>query len=320
METLIAPIALLLDRLIGYPQRLVDRIGHPVIWYGWIIDVLEIRLNSPDRTDRDRRDGGIITLVVLLFVTFLATVLVVQVTRRIPGGWILEAILAAPFLAQKQLGDFVRRVADGLGISLDAGREAVSHIVGRDTSVLDEAGVSRAAIETLAENASDGVIAPLFWLLVLGLPGVALYKAINTADSMVGHLNDRYREFGWASAKFDDLLNWIPARLTTLLFVVACFFVRDASPSAAWQAARRDAGKHRSPNAGWPEAAMAGALGFALGGSRAYDGETLDLPVMGAGRTELNGEDIRKSLGLYRAMLNVVFAVTLVAAVVLLRV
>src|SRR5690606_23743679 len=150
----------------------------------------------------------------------------------------------------------------------------VSQIVGRDPESLDESGVARAAVESLAESASDGVIAPLFWLVLGGLPGIALYKAVNTADSMVGHRNERYRDFGWASARFDDLVNWIPARLTALLFAGAAFWVKGADPERSWTTALRDAGKHASPNAGWPEAAMAGALGFALGGPRSYDGET----------------------------------------------
>ena len=291
MESFLAPLALLIERLAGYPRPLLNAIGHPVIWFGKLIDFMQIRLNGRDRTARDRRDGGIITLAALLAATLIVTLAVVQVTRHIPQGWILEAILATPFLAQKQLGDFVRKVGEGLDLSLLAGREAVSHIVGRDTTSLDAAGVSRAAIETLAENASDGVIAPLFWLLALGLPGIALYKAINTADSMVGHLNERYREFGWASAKLDDLVNWIPARLTAILFVIACFVVKDASPSSAWAAARRDAKEHSSPNAGWPEAAMAGALGFGLGGPRVKLSTTLSpftFPLRYSGPDQVN--------------------------------
>lgn len=319
LASLMAPLALLIERFVGYPGPLLARMGHPVMWFGRLIDVLEIRLNSADRTARDRRDNGIIMLALLLLVTLIPAVAIAFLVRSIPFGWIMEAVVATPFLAQKQLGKFVRKVADGLGVSPEAGREAVSHIVGRDTSVLDGAGVSRAAVETLAENASDGVIAPLFWLILLGLPGIALYKAINTADSMVGHLNDRYRDFGWASAKLDDVVNWIPARLTAILFVAACFFVKDASPSSAWRAARRDAGKHNSPNAGWPEAAMAGALGLSLGGPRAYHGEMVDLPTMGDGRSALDADDIRRALKLYGAMLNVAFVVALIVALALIR-
>jgi len=205
-------------------------------------------------------------------------------------------------------------VATALRNSLQAGREAVSHVVGRDPQVLDEAGVARAAIETLAESTSDGVVAPWFWLVLLGLPGIALYKAINTADSMIGHLNERYRDYGWAAAKLDDLVNWIPARLTALLVTAACFITPHASPSKAWEAARRDAHKHASPNAGWPEAAFAGALGFRLGGPRSYDGEVVDLPSFGNGKSALVGSDILRALVLYRATLNVLLGLSVVLA------
>lgn len=314
MHAFLAPLAFLLERFVGYPRLLLDAIGHPVMWYGRLIDYLEVRLNKPERADTERQQAGMVALAVLVGVTLVASLVVVRVLALIEHGWVIETLLAIPFLAQKQLGDMVRSVSRALGISLADGREAVSHIVGRDTSNLDEAGVSRAAIESLAENASDGVIAPLFWLVIFGLPGIAVYKAINTADSMIGHLDDRYRDFGWASAKLDDLVNWIPARLTAMLLTAACFLVPGASPSSAWKAARRDARGHKSPNAGWPEAAMAGALGFALGGPRDYDGETIELPTMGDGRRDLRGSDIDRALGLYRAMLNVTLVVTFLVA------
>ena len=314
MHPFIAPLAFLAERLLGYPKLLLDTIGHPVIWYGRLIDYLDTRLNKAERADTERQQAGIVALALLLGVTLLASLLVVWFTGLIEHGWVIEALLAMPFLASRQLGEMVRDVARALRTSLDAGREAVGHIVGRDTRTLDEAGVARAAIESLAENASDGVIAPLFWLVIFGLPGIALYKAINTADSMIGHLDERYRDFGWASARLDDLVNWIPARLTALLLTAACFFIPGASPSSAWRAARRDARGHKSPNAGWPEAAMAGALGFALGGPRDYDGETIDLPRMGDGRADLDAEDVEKALGLYKAMLNVTFGILVVVA------
>ena len=314
MHPFVAPLAFLLERFLGYPKVLLDGIGHPVMWYGRLIDYLEQRLNTTDRTDTERQQAGIVTLAVLLGVTFVVSLIVVRLLALLEYGWVVEAVLAVPFLAQKQLGEMVRTVASALGVSIQSGREAVGHIVGRDTTGLDEAGVSRAAIESLAENASDGVIAPLFWLVLLGLPGIALYKAINTADSMIGHLDDRYRDFGWASAKLDDLANWIPARLTALLMTTGCFFVTGASPSSAWKTARRDARGHKSPNAGWPEAAMAGALGFALGGPRDYDGETIELPTMGEGRRDLRASDILRALELYRATLNVALAVVVVVA------
>lgn len=315
MQALLAPLALLLERLVGYPNSLVARIGHPVIWIGRLISLLDLTLNR----DANRRGKGVLALVILLVVTGLSAGLVAWVCRLIPYGFILEAILASTFLAQKALGDAVRAVASALRRSLPEGRTAVSHIVGRDPQSLDEPGVARAAIESLAESTSDAVVAPLFWLLLLGLPGIALYKAVNTADSMIGHKTERHLEFGWASARFDDLLNLIPARLTALLIAGAAFFVKGAHPEAAWSTALRDAKKHESPNAGWPEAAMAGALGFRLGGSRSYDGEVVDLPSFGDGRGDLGADDIDRSLKLYTATLNVTLAVTVLIALVLWR-
>jgi adenosylcobinamide-phosphate synthase len=317
MHAMIAPLALLLERWFGYPQRLVELIGHPVIWMGRFISFMERGVDKRQRTPRQRRDAGIFTLAMLLLVTLGITLAVQQVLRSMPLGWVLEIMLATPFLAQKELGRAVEAVAIALRNSLDAGREAVSHIVGRDPQALDEAGVARAAIETLAESTSDGVVAPWFWLVLLGLPGIALYKAINTADSMIGHMNERYRDYGWAAAKLDDLANWIPSRLTAVLITAACFVTPHASPSKAWAMARRDARKHASPNSGWPEASFAGALGFRLGGPRSYDGEIVDLPSFGDGKSALVGRDILRALVLYRSTLNVLLGVSVVLAVLL---
>src|SRR5690606_37855623 len=231
----------------------------------------------------------------------------------------VEAILATTLLAQKELARAVRAVADALDRSLEGGRQQVAQIVGRDPETLDSAGVSRAAIESLAESTSDGVIAPLFWLVLGGLPGIVLYKAVNTADSMIGHKTDRHREFGWAAARFDDLVNWIPARLSALLVAGAAFWVKGAEAEKAWTTALADASKHDSPNAGWPEAAFAGALGFALGGPRAYDGTIVDLPVLGSGRSDLGPADIRKSLELYAMVLNLALGIALAIGVLLYR-
>lgn len=315
MQALVAPLALLIERLAGYPNSLVKRIGHPVIWIGALISQLDTRLNR----GTNRRGKGVLALLVLLLVTGILAALVAWLCRQIPFGFVLEALLASTLLAQKALGDAVRVVAAALRRSLPEGRTAVSHIVGRDPQSLDEPGVARAAIESLAESTSDAVVAPLFWLLLLGLPGIVLYKAVNTADSMIGHKTERHLEFGWASARFDDLLNLIPARLTALLIAGASFFVKGANPEAAWSTALRDAQKHESPNAGWPEAAMAGALGFALGGPRSYDGELVELPSFGEGRADLGAEDIERALGLYRATLNVTLAAATLLALVLWR-
>ncbi len=318
MNSLIAPLALIVERRFGYPQRLSDSIGHPVVWFGQLISFCETRLNTPARSDSQRKLAGIVALGLLLLSVLIVTVGIRTVLSWLPFGWLIEMLLATTFLAQKELARTVKAVSDALRQSLAAGREAVSHIVGRDPETLDEAGVARAAVETLAESTSDGVVAPWFFLVLFGLPGIALYKAVNTADSMIGHLNHRYRDYGWAAAKLDDVLNWIPARLTAILITAACFFVPGASPSKAWETARRDAKKHDSPNAGWPEAAFAGALGFQLGGPRAYDGEVVDLPAFGNGKSALGASDIMLALLLYRRTLDVLLGVSVILAVMLL--
>jgi adenosylcobinamide-phosphate synthase len=315
MAWFIAPLALLIERLIGYPTSLFKLIGHPVTWMGALISWLEPQLNQ----GINRRGRGIAMLLLLLLTGLAVSLLIIAVTRRVPFGWVLEALLASTLLAQKELGRAVKSVADALNLSLESGRRAVSQIVGRDPEALGEAGVAKASIESLAESTSDGVVAPLFWLLVGGLPGIVLYKAVNTADSMVGHRNERYAEFGWASARFDDLLNWIPARLTALLVAGAAFLVRRADPEHAWSTALRDARKHASPNAGWPEAAFAGALGFMLGGPRAYEGELHNLPAFGDGRADLTSLDILRSLELYWMAMNLLLGLSLILGVVLSR-
>ena len=317
MEIFIAPLALLIERWLGYPRRLTDLIGHPVIWMGRFIAFMERGVDKRERTPRQRREAGIFTLAVLLLVTLAIALVIQQLLRGLPFGWLLETLIATPFLAQKELGRTVEAVATASDTSLDAGREAVSHIVGRDPQALDEAGVARAAIETLAESTSDGIVAPWFWLVLLGLPGIALYKAINTADSMIGHLNERYRDYGWAAAKLDDLVNWLPSRLTAVLITMGCFVTPHASPSGAWAIAIRDARKHASPNSGWPEASFAGALGFKLGGPRSYGGEVVDLPAFGDGKSELVASDILRALVLYRSTLNVLLGLSVVLALLL---
>jgi adenosylcobinamide-phosphate synthase len=312
---LLAPLALLIERVVGYPPALFRAVGHPVTWMGALIGWLEARLNRGD----NRRLKGVLLLVLLLGAGLAISLLIVAVTRRVPFGWVLEAILASTLLAQKELGRAVKAVADTLAVSLDSGRAAVSQIVGRDPHVLDESGVARAAIESLAESTSDAVVAPLFWLFVGGLPGILLYKAVNTADSMVGHRDERYAEFGWASARFDDVVNWIPARLTALLVAGASFLTRRTDPEAAWSTALRDARKHASPNAGWPEAAFAGSLGIELGGPRAYDGEVHQLPSFGDGRAELTASDILPALVLYWTAMNLLLGLAIALGLLLWR-
>ena len=317
MEAFLPPLSLAVERWLGYPAPLLRLIGHPVMWFGRLITLLETASFRRTRTAGQKRLAGIVSVVLLVAAAVLPCLLVPAILRSFPGGWLVEMLLATSFLAQKELGRAVAAVARGLRQSLAAGREAVSHVVGRDPQVLDEAGVAGAAIETLAESTSDGVVAPWFWLVLFGLPGIAAYKAINTADSMIGHRNERYRDYGWAAARLDDLVNLVPARLTALMVVVACFFVPNASPGNAWKAAWRDAGKHKSPNAGWPEAAFAGALRISLGGPRAYDGEVVDLPGMGDGTRALASAHIEWALVLYRATLNVLLGFSAVLALAL---
>jgi adenosylcobinamide-phosphate synthase len=315
MHVFLAPLALLLERLFGYPMPVYKAIRHPVVWMGALLDWLDKTLNK----GAHQRLKGVLALLILLAVTAAITVAIHLGLSLIPFGWVIEAILATTLLAQKELARAVRAVADALETSLEAGRRQVSQIVGRDPETLDSAGVSRAAIESLAESTSDGVIAPLFWLVLGGLPGIALYKAINTADSMIGHKTERHLQFGWAAARLDDLVNWLPARLSALLVAGAAFWVTGAEAEKAWTTALRDARKHASPNAGWPEAAFAGALGYTLGGPRSYAGETIDLPSLGTGRRDLGPADIRNALALYGMVLNLALGIALAIAVLLYR-
>jgi adenosylcobinamide-phosphate synthase len=226
--------------------------------------------------------------------------LVERVAFSFPLGWIALAVVSSSLLAQRSLDAHVRAVALALSASLEEGRREVAKIVGRDVARLDAAGVSRAAIESLAENFSDGVVAPALFLSFFGLPGALLYKAVNTADSMIGHRSERYAAFGWAAARCDDLLNLLPARLSAALIVAAAATIPEASALDAMETARRDASQHASPNAGWPEAAMAGALGLALGGPRAYGGAEIQGATLGSGRREAGPRDIFLALAIYR--------------------
>ncbi|MGX9964865.1 adenosylcobinamide-phosphate synthase CbiB [Roseomonas sp. F4] len=294
-------LALLLEAALGYPQRLVDRIGHPVIWIGRLISILDHRWNQAARGFATRRAAGVVALLVLVGVSGGVGLLLQSALLALPFGLLALALLASSLLAQRSLHDHVARVATALERGgLEAGREAVSHIVGRDPLSLDEAGVARAAIESLAENFSDGVVAPAFWMAVGGLPGAAIYKAVNTADSMIGHRTPRHEAFGWASARCDDGVNLPASRLSGLAIIAAASLLPGMDARAAWRALRRDAGRHRSPNAGWPEAAMAGALGLALAGPRQYGGVLVEDAFMGDGRRNATAADIRAALRLYR--------------------
>jgi adenosylcobinamide-phosphate synthase len=296
---LLALLALLVEAAVGYPAPVYAVIGHPVTWIGRLIAWMDRRLNRETASFAQRRAGGVVALLILLAVTAAVTV-PMQWAVWSWAGWLVLVPLAATLPAQRSLHDHVAAVADALDVSLDAGREAVGRIVGRNVEVLDEAGVARAAIESLAENTSDGVVAPIFWLAVAGLPGAALYKAINTADSMIGHKTPRHHAFGWAAARLDDLVNLPASRLTMLFFAVAALTIPGASAVRALKSARHDAPGHRSPNAGWPEAAMAGALDLKLNGPRVYGAELVDDVYMGNGRRNATSADIRRALVLYR--------------------
>ena len=264
--------------------------------------MLERNLNRQTFSDAIRKTNGVVTLVILIVVS-AGTGMAIQMLFG--SGWVLvvTALVASSLLAQRSLATHVAAVSAALETQgLAGGRQAVSMIVGRDPQQLDEPAVCRAAIESLAENFSDGIVAPAFWLAVAGLPGGAAYKAVNTADSMIGHKNARYAQFGWASARFDDLINLPASRLTALLVILSAAILPGCSAASAWRAVWRDARKHRSPNAGWPEAAFAGALGLALNGPRSYGGVPTSDAIMGeGGKREATAADIRRALRLYWA-------------------
>jgi adenosylcobinamide-phosphate synthase len=299
---LILLIASGLEAIVAYPAPLFRAIGHPVSWIGALISQLDSALNRPGFSFGMRRTTGILAVLLLLAASVGAGLMLEALVRGIPYvGFVITVLIVAMLLAGGNLDRHVREVATALRVEgLAGGRRSVAKIVGRDPETLDDAAVCRAAIESLAENASDGVTAPALWFLIGGLPGIITYKAINTADSMIGHMSDRYRAFGWAAARLDDLVNLPASRLTGLAFIAAAMLVPDASAKSAWQAYWRDAAKHRSPNAGWPEAAMAGALGLRLGGPRIYGGSQVTDSWMGHGTPEATPHDIDRALTIYR--------------------
>ena len=311
-------LALLIEATAGYPERVLRAIGHPVVWIGHLISVLDRTLNCPGSASR--KAAGFLALLIIIAVPAVAAYAIERALLLLPLGFVLVAALASSLIAQRSLHEHVARVADALEREgLEGGRKAVSQIVGRDPQSLDEAGVARAAIESLAENFSDGVVAPVFWLAVGGLAGGAAYKAINTADSMIGHNNEKYREFGYASARLDDLANFPASRLSALLISAAAAMTDRDAAWRAWETVMRDARRHRSPNAGWPEAAMAGALGLSLAGPRAYAGVMVDDAFMGDGRREANAQDIRAALSLYRRADALLIALVALLAIIVLR-
>ncbi|MDA9430607.1 adenosylcobinamide-phosphate synthase CbiB [Bradyrhizobium sp. CCBAU 51627] len=289
-------VAMAVDALLGWPSQLFDRIGHPVTWLGRLIAAIDAGWNRESDPPALRRAAGLAGALLLIA---LAVALSWVLQSMLPAGWIqivLVGILSWPLVALRSLHDHVADVAKPLLAGDIAGaRAAVSRIVGRDPAALDEAGIARAAIESLAENASDGIVAPVFWGALLGLPGILGYKAVNTLDSMIGHRNERHEAFGWAAARIDDVANFIPARLTGFLFVLLA-----PSRSEALSCMMRDARRHRSPNAGWPEAAMAGALRVRLSGPRIYHGSITNEPWLNEGARDPHPADIVEGLAIYR--------------------
>jgi adenosylcobinamide-phosphate synthase len=299
MTAALLGLALVLDAALGEPKWLWDRWPHPAVLMGKAVAWVEARLNNGE----NRKAKGVLAVALLVF----AAGLIGWAIALVPDFGLLEVILAAILLAQRSLVDHVKAVGDALRLSLGDGRVMVARIVGRDVAAMDAPAVSRAAIESAAENLSDGVVAPALWFLVGGLPGLVIYKVVNTADSMIGHRTPRYEAFGWAAARLDDVLNWVPARITAALiaFGLGC---RNLTPIL------RDAPLHRSPNAGWPEAAMAVGLNTALSGPRSYDGAMRDFPwVWGEGRRDAGPDQIDAAVSaLWRA-----WAVMLVCVIVI---
>jgi adenosylcobinamide-phosphate synthase len=313
--------ALLMEAGFGYPEALFRRIQHPVVWMGALIDALDRRLNDPSMPEARRRLNGVIALGVVIAASSVAALWIEGLALSLLPGLLALLVLmfvASTLVAAHSLYQHVTAVADALEAGgAEAAREPVAKIVGRDTAELDETGIARAAIESLAENFSDGVVAPCVWGVLLGLPGLAAYKATNTADSMIGHRTERHAAFGWAAAKLDDVLNLPASRLSALYLALAAGVRGDASVRRAFATIRRDARHHRSPNAGWPEAAMAGALGLKLSGPRVYHGAATNDTWIGDGTSEVTASNIRRALALYTVACVVQVVVLVVFALLI---
>lgn len=307
VEPWLPAAALAVEACIGYPRALYARIAHPVVWLGKLIETLERRWNDPARSDIVRCMLGIVATIIVAGGAGVVGYAIQASARELPFGSVVIVLIATAGLAQRSLYVHVRDVLRPLmRDDLPAARAAVSKIVGRDTAQLTPSGVSAAAIESLAESFNDGIVAPAFWLAAGGLPGLFAYKALNTADSLIGHREPRWRMFGWAAARADDVANLLPARLAGLLIVVA----GGGGFGVMW----RDASKHASPNAGWPEAAMAGALRVQLGGAATYEGVLHQRPMFGAGRHPDAG-DLQRALRIYLGSCALLWALALAFAV-----
>ena len=300
-------IALALDALVGDPRWL----PHPVRLMGWLTGLLDRALNREGLGEGVRTFLGAVAVLLVVGASATAGWAVANYVAALSWGWLAELAVVTMLLAQRTMCDHMVRVARALDSGADPARQAVRHIVGRDVRALDEHAIARAAIESGAENYSDGVVAPAFWYLLLGLPGLLAYKAINTMDSMIGHRSPRHRAFGRAAARIDDAVNWVPARIAGGLVGLAALFVPGGAPWRAWRAMLRDAPKHSSPNAGWPEAAMAGALGLALLGPRRYEGEAAaDEAWLGDGRAAATADDLRRTVRVFAVACALVAVLT----------
>jgi len=295
-------LALVLDAAVGGLGFVFKILPHPVVLIGTLVDWFDRKLNRKTRGQMDRAMRGALTVVIMVVLAGSIGWGVQWLTLHHDFGWAVELFLLVSLLAQRELYSAVRRVLMALKHDgVESGRTAVSQIVGRDPTQLDEHGVARAAIESLAENFSDGVVAPVFWYVLFGFPGLLIYKTVNTLDSMIGYKNDTYRAFGFTAARLDDVLNLIPARLSGLILSIAAMVTPKGHPLRAFKTMWRDASKHNSPNAGWPEAATAGALGLALAGPRKYAQHTADAPWIGDGTAQATANDIDRALYLYVA-------------------
>jgi adenosylcobinamide-phosphate synthase len=292
-------LALIIEAYIGEARFVFKAVRHPVRIIGDLIGFFDAKLNREDRAEVDRTFRGAFVVVIIVGLAFSIGWGVAWLSLNHPLGWIIEFAGLVSLLSARGLYDHVSAVAKGLRNSVEDGRRAVAHIVGRDPDNLDGPGVARAAIESLAENFGDGVIAPVFWYVLFGFPGLLVYKAVNTMDSMIGYRSPRYRAFGMTAARLDDVLNLIPARLAGLFIVFASAFVPTGKPMQALKVMLRDSRFHRSLNAGWPEGAMAGALGLSLAGPRHYANQTVNDPWIGDGKTDVRPKDISRALYLY---------------------
>ena len=299
--------ALALDALIGDPRWL----PHPVRLMGWLTGLLDRALNRERNGDAARVLLGGVAVLLVTGASAAAGWAVAHHAAMLAWGWLAELALVAMLLAQRTMADHMVRVARALDAGVEPARAELRHIVGREVHALDEHAIARAAIESGAENYSDGVVAPAFWYLLLGLPGLLAYKAINTMDSMIGHRSPRHHAFGRVAARLDDAVNWVPARIAGGLVALAALVVPGAAPGGAWRTMVRDAPRHSSPNAGWPEAAMAGALGLALLGPRQYEGEAAaDEAWLGDGRKEATAHDLRRTVWVFAVACALVAVLT----------